>query len=246
MTPKIIKIEVPRSWADLDDSQLYYVYGLIGENLSGDQIKTFCLFRWGRLSIICRYGDGFLIRRAGQEFYATAETVASAIHALDYLENITPTPVRIRVIRGHHAADALMTGVPFERYLYIENLYQGYLHTMDYNLLTQMAQMLYDAEDLKLNKAEKMSTFYWWTALKQYLAREFPHFFTDAPAAEAALAKPLRKQLREAMDAQIRALTKGDITKEQQVLQMDTWRALTELDALAREAEELNRKYGKH
>ena len=47
------------------------------------------------------------------------------------------------------------------------------------------------------------------------------------------------------MNAQIRALTKGDITKERDILNMDTWRALTELDALAREYEEINRKYGK-
>lgn len=45
------------------------------------------------------------------------------------------------------------------------------------------------------------------------------------------------------MNAQIRALTKGDITKEKEVLHLDTWRALTELDALAKEAEEFNRKY---
>ena len=46
------------------------------------------------------------------------------------------------------------------------------------------------------------------------------------------------------MNAQIRALTKGDITKESQVLALDTWRALTELDALAREYQEFNSKYG--
>ena len=51
------------------------------------------------------------------------------------------------------------------------------------------------------------------------------------------------RMLQESMNAQIRALTKGDIIKE--VLHLDTWRALTELDALAKEAEEFNRKYPK-
>lgn len=37
----------------------------------------------------------------------------------------------------------------------------------------------------------------------------------------------------------IRALTGGDITKEERILKMDTWRALTELDAKARESERL-------
>jgi hypothetical protein len=49
--------------------------------------------------------------------------------------------------------------------------------------------------------------------------------------------------LQDVVDSQLRALTKGDITKEKEILAMDTWRALTELNALAREYEELNQKY---
>ncbi len=41
------------------------------------------------------------------------------------------------------------------------------------------------------------------------------------------------------MNAQIRALTKGDITKEKDILALDTWRALTELNAQAREYKDL-------
>ena len=54
-------------------------------------------------------------------------------------------------------------------------------------------------------------------------------------------------RLQEAMDAQIRALTKGDITKESEILALDTWRALTELNAQAKEYQELKAAYnGKH
>ena len=45
---------------------------------------------------------------------------------------------------------------------------------------------------------------------------------------------------------QIRALTKGDITKEKEIFEMDTWRALTELDAQAQEYEDLKKKYDSH
>ena len=48
-------------------------------------------------------------------------------------------------------------------------------------------------------------------------------------------------QLRESTNAMIRALTGGDITKEEQILKMDTWRALTELDAKAKEADDLRK-----
>jgi len=42
------------------------------------------------------------------------------------------------------------------------------------------------------------------------------------------------------VNAQIHALTKGDVTKEAEVLALDTHRALTELNAQAREFLELN------
>lgn len=42
------------------------------------------------------------------------------------------------------------------------------------------------------------------------------------------------------MNAQIRALTKGDVTKELEILALDTWRALTELNAQAKEYQQLN------
>ena len=47
------------------------------------------------------------------------------------------------------------------------------------------------------------------------------------------------------MDNQIRALTKGDVTKEEQVLATDTVRALTELDTMAREYQELQKEMKK-
>ena len=52
----------------------------------------------------------------------------------------------------------------------------------------------------------------------------------------------LERQITETMNAQIRALTKGDITKENTVLKMDVWRALTELDAQAADREELKKQ----
>ena len=55
-------------------------------------------------------------------------------------------------------------------------------------------------------------------------------------------APPIGEVLRTAMNAQIRALTGGDITKEEAVLSMDTWRAFTELDAKAKEVEDIKRQ----
>ena len=48
------------------------------------------------------------------------------------------------------------------------------------------------------------------------------------------------------MNAQIRALAQGDITKEKEILSMDCWRALTELNEKAREIKEFTQKNGRN
>ena len=73
----------------------------------------------------------------------------------------------------------------------------------------------------------------------------FPHFLKTIPSDSENLlgyTPPIGEVLRTAMNAQIRELTGGEITKEEAVLSMDTWRALTELDAKAKEVEDIKRQ----
>ena len=77
----------------------------------------------------------------------------------------------------------------------------------------------------------------WFSYVKKQFSKLFRHFFKPAPEGGKTV------NWLEQMNAQIRALTDGDITKERTVLDADCWRALTELDAKAREAEEFRRKY---
>ena len=121
-----INITLPKSWQELTNEQLYYVYDLIGDSLSGPQIRTYCFFRWGGLGVVCRYGDGYIIKKNRLECFVTGDIIASAMKSLLFLESMPEYPVRISKIRKHYAADAALDNVPFEQYLYMENLYQGY------------------------------------------------------------------------------------------------------------------------
>ena len=247
MTNAKVYITVPSSWQELTDGQLYYVFNLFADSLSLAQIKTYCFFTFSKVKVKCRYGDGYLAKLHKQDFYLSPEVVASALHALDYLDSVPELPVRISKINKHEAADPQLVGFPFDRYLYCENLYQGYLQVQDQALLVQMAQLLYDHDGIKLNQSEKLSIFWWWMSIKQLFARQWPHFFqgvnnTDNLLHADSNRPPTAQQLQDAMNAQIRALTKGDVTKEKQILAMDCWRALTELDAQAREYEEMQRQ----
>ena len=225
-----IAITLPVSWQELTDRQLYYLYDLFLDNLSADQIKTYCFFLWGKIRIECRYDEhDYIVRHDKETFKVSRELIASAIHELDWIADFQ--------------------GVEFEKYIYCDNLYQGYLSTQKQELLNEMAGILYNAPGIKTNAAEKLSTFYWFASLKELFSRTFPSFLRPAGSmtSENLLEQgaPLGRRLQEAMNAQIRALTKGDITKEREVLSMDTWRALAELDAQAKEYEELKKQYGK-
>ncbi len=78
----------------------------------------------------------------------------------------------------------------------------------------------------------------WYSRIKSVFAEQFPYFFKSGNNSE----EDSDYNFVTAMNAQIRALTDGDITKEQEVLHMDTWRALTELNEKAREAEEYQKR----
>lgn len=239
---------MPKGWSELDDQQLYYVYSLIAANLSSEQIKTYCLFRFGKIKMLCKYGDGYLVKHEKVEYLVNAEVITQAIQALNYLDDVPEKPVRISKIKRHKAHDVLLQDMDFQSYLYVENLYQGFLVTQQHNMLNEMGQMLYNSEKLILSQAEKMNVFYWWTAVKVHFSKQFPNLFrqgTDEGSNLIGDSRSLSKKMHDSMNNQIRALTKGDITKEEEILKMNLWRALTELDNLARESEELNRKFKK-
>ncbi len=241
-----LSITVPKDWSELEDQQLYYVFNLLAANMSSEQIKTYCLFRFGKIKMLCKYGDGFLVKHEKEEHLVDAEVITQAIQALNYLDDVPQKPARIAKIKGHKAHDVLLGDMDFQSYLYIENLYQGFLITQQHNMLNEMGQMLYNSENLILSQAEKMNVFYWWTALKMHFSKQFPNLFrmgADEGSNLIGDGRSLSKKMHDSMNNQIRALTKGDITKENEVLSMPVWRALTELDNLARESEELNRKF---
>lgn len=52
-----IDLKVPKSWEDLDEKQLRYVFGLIAHGFAMQQIKTYCLFRCSGMEVMHKYGN---------------------------------------------------------------------------------------------------------------------------------------------------------------------------------------------
>ena len=243
---KVFNITLPTIWAELTDMQLHMVYSLFARDLSASEVKTLCLMKWNGLKVLSQLPDKrFLTKRGKEVVPLSTRQIQQATSVLDFLDSFAPMPVRISRIGKYRALPADFEKVPFEQFLYLENLFQGYLNTQSDELLLQMAQVLYASDHVKPDKAHLVGIFYWMASLKQYFAGLFSNFYKPATNSEDNLlgsGQPdIYRQLRDTTNAMIRALTGGDITKEERIMKMDTWRALTELDAKAREAEELRK-----
>lgn len=253
-----LRLTAPTSWEELSLEQLCFLMRTIARVnranadrrfASADdfaaqttaQVAVYCLFRWNGITVVSPYADGWLVSVAGRECLVSAGDVAAATSVLSWVGGLPASPVRLERIDGAEAVDAgLDDKFTFDDWLTCEALWQGYQISKSDDALRQMAEILYRKPGIRLKEHETLSIFYWWAGVKAYCNSLYPSFFQPAsgPAVE-----PTRDMLRRNMDVQIRALTKGDITKEDTVLAMPAHRALTELDALAREYDELKRKY---
>ena len=241
-----MNINLPTSWEEMTDIQLKLVYRLFARDLSSPEVKTICLLRWNRLKVIGQTDkkSEYWIKAKGDLFKITARQMYNLTAPLNFLDEIPKFPVRFSRIGRHLPRTADFEGVPFEVYLYCDNLFQGYLHTESMEILAELVQALYDSERIKPDKATCIMAFFWFASLKALMARRFKNFYQpiDSVQPENMLeGSSLYKKLTDAVNAQIRALTGGDVTKEPYIMKMDTIRALTELDCKAYEADQLRK-----
>lgn len=256
----VVDVNVPKGWTELSQEQLRYLLSaMVAVNLANKnvgyksqedyaaqtsaQVQTHCFFKWAGLTLVCPYGSGYLVRYGDTEFVLSAETLAAAISHLSWTKELPQEPVRLDTVDGARAIPAdISSGLSFDAWLACETQWQRYNTNPDDALLQQMAEILYNKENVRLTPTETLSIFYWWAGVKNLVSSMFPNFFkkvNDTSEAEP----PSYDDMRRNIDAQIRALTKGDITKEKEILSLDAMRALTELDAQAREYDEINKKY---
>ena len=222
-----VKVRVPLSWQALTEGQMDYVCRLMSSGQwAMEEVKTV-----------------FLIRLARVQRYPLARLqpvdIAQHLPLLDWMERGPEGIIPLPKVSGRTAewADDLH-GCPFGTYLALENYYQGYLLSQNVEALDALGCLIYP-HCRRLLAHERYRLLLWMVGLKAEYARRFPDLFR--PSDEGG--EP--PSMLEVMNAEIRALTGGDITKQGAVLQADTLDALTELDAKAREAREMEERMKK-
>lgn len=250
INPSVLNFTFPNGWHDLSQKQLKFLFKLFAKEYSLEFIKIVSLFRWNKVRVLARKGDGSYILGAknykNSIFIVSPLQIAEIFPFLSWIEKMPDYPVCIKSLGYRKALPADFQGVPFEKFIMADNLYQGYLATKNDQILDQLASVLYPSvfPQGALSPWERVAVFYWFNSLKNFLSIKFNEFFRPANS-ENNILNDNDDFIEEAMNAQIRALTKGDVTKEKEILALDTWRALTELNAQAREFREFNAKYNK-
>ena len=244
---KKMSFKVPSSWSVLSQMQLRYIIKLYsiydGKENAMSHIKTAALFRFMGVDIDSEQEDGILCKQPAtkKEFLLDPEFLPWMIREMDWLEHPELMTDRVETLHGFHAVDFKLRNVMFGKYLITENYFQGWLASSELANVGQMFRILYqvpeDRKKVPLTTFDFTAVILWWSAVKTLFGQMFPHFLKPGEGGEGEQATQA-----EVFNAQVRLLTKGDVTKEDEILNhTTTLRALTELDAQAREAEELDR-----
>ena len=238
----MLKISTPKSWQELTPPQLRYILTLQAQGIPSGTIQVSAFLHFAGLKIYKTEGECLRLRACMKVYRVKASDIAMAAMALDFITDPPTHPQLLPELAGKQAKDAELHGVPFAHYLQIENYMQQYLRTKDATLLTPVLALLYEdnLQEEDIDDTARYMVLHWYNGLKPFLAQTFPDLFRPVAGAEGE-----EPDLQEIMLAQIRALTGGDVTKEEQVLNVDTWTALAELNAKAREAKEVNKMYNK-
>lgn len=248
-----LNLTAPKDWKELTQEQLRYVLKLLATFQERTVVKTYMLVRFTGIHVLKknRFGWRCFVRTTWwgkrKYFYLQAWQIESLLSQMKYVDSYEDMCVRLEDIRGCHAIDIQFHNLLFVDYLNAEKYYQLYMQTQKDEYLEKLARYLYRKKNgemprrLRLDAAEMLGVYMWYSDVKLLFSRTFKHFFKKVdPDVDDV------PDMRVVMDAQIRALTDGDITKEKVILNTSVWRALTELDAKAREAEDLLRKIGKN
>lgn len=244
---------IPKGWEELTAEQLRYVIQLLWlYNNHADwqqRVQTAAFLHFCNIEVVSYTDQGWLCRerRHGSTFLLDPDLLPSIMQHVEWMTEMEKMTVRIELVGEYKAVDFELQELPFGEYLKAENNFQSYLQSKDERCLVGLARILYlvpdGSEAPELQEEILMGVFLWFNAAKQQLGLQFPNFLKPAEEKQDAITQ---ESLIESMRAQIRLLTKGDVTKQKYILEeTDTWTALAELDALAKEAEEIKRKYAK-
>lgn len=246
----MLKLSIPSSWNSLSPKMLRFTLSLLASSLySIHQVKMILsLHAAGLKSVAPEKNGAALVKKHRRFFILSRDQLLFLAHSVDFIDTIPKQPFRLPRIWNRDALDPMLYGLPFGQWLAIENMYQAYISSKDQKFLEPAFNILYPytfrsaiKPPFRCTDAVRiLNVFYWIASFKNALMVRYPDLFL--PAGQAQDPITVSSSMRTSMESQIRALSKGDITKNEAILATDIHSALSELNALARETRELKQK----
>ena len=253
-----INLTAPQSWKELSPKQLIYISWLMCRgNLTEKEFHTYAFVRLTGIKVLNKVDDTWHCKYKKNHFTLSAEQVLSFSGQFTWLTQsigeVTPLPELKKI--AHQ--DVRLRKLPLEQYLACENYYQAYLFTKKEEFLNKLIASFYLGDEEfndgytaeraelfeKLSFHIRHTVFLWFYGLKSVFQKQFPNFFQKVESTFDE--KPQAPNMLTQINNMIRMLNGGDITKTETIYKIDTWEALAELDAKARENKELERRMKK-
>lgn len=237
---------LPKDFGEMNDEELclWYNEKAKAQNITEAKVKFFVKLS-GLKAIDTK--DGFVyLKNDNVVIKAKEEQFGAVVASMEFLDTQPIRPTRVSRIGEHNAASAMLFELPFGTWLEIENYYQAFLMRKELPILDNIINALYGEGTtlvLQLDKnvglsldGARLMIVDWVASIKEEFSRRFDELY------QPAIQKDKTPDMMAIMNAQIRALTGGDVTKEEKVRSIGVWRALEELNQKTREAREFNAK----
>ncbi len=250
-----INLIIPRDYTEMTDKQIRYVAALNIYGMSEKDIWRRCFIKFTGVKPIIGYADKYILAKKGLKGF-----FSWSIHEMNYfikkMSWITSdfSGIRPLKINGLHPCDELMRDAKLLQYINAENHYQAYIFTKDKNELLMLTATLYQsgtnysqkktqkiARKIRNKEIEQFTCLCWMHGIKKEFSTKWPYLFqkdkkNEFENPDFEIVPPNMELI---IRNQIRMLSKGDVTKETQVLASLTHSALDELNQQCFEYEKL-------
>lgn len=249
-----IDITMPRSWSELTPKQFRLAVSILSVPLWKDSVSTIFFLRLAGIEVLAVRGDSasiFIKSHSKRCIQVSCADIARGAECVSFISQppfVEDIAAGISAFSGsrfrsrRHSILPDFSNADLKTYIAADSAYTGFMMTEDPTRASELADIIFPA----LGKSRRSSTFsrtlalLWMAALKRSLSRLFPDFLkAQDPATSISGSGSDPSAFAESVNAMIRALTKGDIAREDEILSANLYRALEELNALARESEQL-------
>lgn len=253
---KDLHINIPTSWPDVSRDKLTDIAALFFQNLSPTKFKAKALMILAGLKRV-KNGDMYFDVDAAQYRYEFIHETQGIVFItneqlrdlsdycsflLDEIHDIEP--LRFRILKN---PDKRIFNSIFDQYLNAENEFEAYKNTGNIGHLERLMAVFYryplqrfnddwlqrrSRKFKRLSLEKKYLVFMWYAGVRAYISSRFPHLFKGGDESN-------EPDMFQQVTNMLRALNKGDVTRNNALLKSNVYEALAELEHMSEEAENL-------